>query len=81
MKKFRFVEVVWVDACMSDAWESVADLVKPKLSLTRGWLVGEEKDHIVLAMSVGLAEDETDHVGGTWAILRADIKKMRRLKV
>ncbi len=76
----KFVEVVWIDACMSSGWEGLEELVAPRLAKTRGWLVGEEKDHIVIAHTVGV-EDEDKDVGGTIAILRANIKKMRKVKV
>ncbi len=79
-KKFKYVEVLWLDAVMSGGWENLARLVTPEPVISRGWLVADEKEHIVLASSIGAMPGDED-VGGTIAIRKADILKQRRLKV
>ena len=76
---FKFVEVTWKDVCFSDAWEDLDDLVSPAVCVTRGWLVAEERDHIVLAMTIG--EEDDDEVGGTWAIPKGMIMKKRVMRM
>ena len=76
---FKFVEVTWKDASFSDGWEKLDDLCFPALCISRGWLVAEERDHIVLAMTIG--EDDDDEVGGTWAIPKGMIVKKRVMRV
>ncbi len=74
----KFVEVEWLDACMGSGWEGPRELIAPHRCRTRGWLVKEEKDYIVLAHSIGV-EDGDEDVGGTIAIRRVDIKRTRRV--
>ena len=76
---FQFVEVEWVDAKFSGEWEAPDGLVEPGLCRTRGWLVKETDDYIVLASTVG--EEGDEDVIGTCVLPRVMVKRIRRLKV
>lgn len=79
MRGLAFIEVEWLDAKQSSVWEDEADLVAPGVNYTRGWLVKETDDYLVLAMTVGAEGD--DDVLGTCAILKGTIAKRRRCKI
>ncbi len=49
MKKFRFVEVQWKDAHSVADWRSLAELPAPAECVTRGWLVKETDEYVVIA--------------------------------
>ena len=76
---FPFIEVKWLDAKFSGEWEAPDGLVEPGVCYTRGWLVEETDEHLVLASTVGEGADED--VIGTCAIPKVMVLKRRRLKV
>lgn len=49
----KFVEVTWLDANSGNGWEKVGDLPKVSVCTTRGWLVREDLDGIVIAATIG----------------------------
>lgn len=54
-KKYKYVEVTWIDAVSVSEWVAPDKLPCPAVIRTRGWLVGENKDHITIAGT--LSED------------------------
>jgi len=61
---FDFVEIIWQDACMEVGWEAIKEL-KPVTALccSRGWLIKEDADTIILAACYSPfteKEDETN---------------------
>lgn len=52
----KFVEVQWLDANSDSAWVVPRKFPKPVPVITRGWLVAEEIDHVVVAGSY-IADD------------------------
>lgn len=47
----KFVEVEWLDANSDTGWKKPADFPKPTPVRTRGWLVQEAIDYVVVAGS------------------------------
>ncbi len=82
MKKWRFVEVTWMDAVSMAEWKSQDDLPKPVRCISRGWLVKETKRYLVTAASVVFKEDgSVDEVSELLAIPKAGmVVKVRGLK-
>lgn len=60
--KWRFVSIDWLDAHSNATWVAIADLPKPSRITTRGWLVHETPDHVVVAGSFQHEEDEFGEV-------------------
>ncbi len=79
MRELPFVEVEWNDAVASGSWEDEEGLVAPGVNYSRGWLVKETPEYLVLAMTVG--DEGEEDVLGTCAILKASIRRRRKLKV
>lgn len=52
-KPWKYVEVDWADAVSSLKWADNGKFPSPQTFTTRGWLVFETLDHIVLAGTVG----------------------------
>jgi hypothetical protein len=49
MKGFRFLEIVWLDACSGQEWCGKDDLPSPVMVTTRGWCVFECPEYLVMA--------------------------------
>lgn len=78
--KYKYVEVEWNDAQAESGWaDDPDDLVRCVRCVTRGWLVKETQEEVVLAMALGIEDFPT--VGGTWAIPRSMIHEVRSLRV
>ena len=77
----EFNTVFWLDHCSSNAsgWKDRAELeqVTPVLIVSCGWIIREDKKHIVMAAHINL--DESGKVGhsadGDVCILKSCIKK------
>jgi hypothetical protein len=80
MKTRRMVLVDWIDSCSfsRQSWRGIdeSEQLTPSKISSVGWLLVDEKTHIVLTGSV----DEEDHAHGCHTIPRGCITKMRRLK-
>ncbi len=73
-----YVEVMWIDAVPGDNWLSLDDLPEPRMMRTRGWLIKEHNDHVVLA---GTLDADNGLYGETLALPRGMIEVMHELKV
>lgn len=76
---YKFVEVVWDDAVSAAGWLSPGNLPEPERIRTRGWLISEKDDYVVLASSIDVSEDEDLDVGATWTIPRGMIVEVNEL--
>lgn len=56
-KRYKFVEFKWWDAHSVDDWVKEHELPKPAPIITRGWLLKETKNYIVLAGSHAPEDD------------------------
>lgn len=70
----EFVEVIWGDAVSWAGWHELEGIYKPAMVITRGWLIHDEKEHVVLATSMNA--DEQTGPGGLWTIPRGMIKEI-----
>lgn len=75
-----FVEVTWDDAVATEGWveASSTDLTMERM-VTRGWLIKETPEYIVIANSIKLGG--ADLIGGTNVIPRGMIVAQQELKV
>lgn len=55
-----FVEIRWLDCCGGKTWASEDELPKPVKVTTRGWLVKETDEYVVVA---GTWHPDNDEVG------------------
>ena len=79
---YRYVEVHWHDAQAESGWSDPGDLPSAVLCVTRGWLVKEGPNEIVVAMTVQLGPGSNGaDVGGAWAIHRSMIRSVRTVSV
>ena len=71
--------VTWVDSASVDGWGPLKKRrkEKPVEIWSVGWIVHEDDDRLVM---VSHRADETKEAGGTWAIPRACVKSVVRLK-
>ncbi len=78
----KFVEVEWLDAISVAEWRTLSNLPKPAKCVTRGWVVKEMDDYVVLAGTMLYKEDGSiDEVSELLVIpKRGMVKKMRRVK-
>jgi hypothetical protein len=54
LPSFRFVEIHWHDAIgVAGGWVKDDELPTPIPHISRGWLVRDEPDHVVIAASFG----------------------------
>lgn len=74
----KFVEVMWIDAVPGDNWVTIDDLPEPRIMRTRGWLIAEHNDYIVLA---GTLDADNGFYGETLALPRGMIDVMHELKI
>ena len=78
---YRYVELRWDDAQSESGWADRKDLVGVARCVTRGWLIRETSEEIVLAMTLQ-GEDGSKGFGGTWAIPRSTVRgEIRTLDV
>lgn len=70
---YEFVEVIWEDAVNVAGWSAMS---QPAICITRGWLLKDENDHLVVAMTL---QDDGSDFGGTWTIPWSMIKKVNKL--
>lgn len=75
----KFVEVVWNDAASNDGWVELTADTDPQQIITRGWLVKENPNYLVLAASLQIGKADT--VGSTQIIPLGMIVSQRELKV
>ena len=71
----KFLEVEWMDIVVGSEWDKRNELPKPHKCTSRGWLVLEEVDFIVLSATLGKHQDpkEEDEYNQTVAIPRGCI--------
>ena len=54
MPDYRYVEIHWVDAIgVEGGWVTGDDLPVPTPHVTRGWLIHDVPDHVVIAATCG----------------------------
>jgi hypothetical protein len=68
MKGRKVVEIVWLDACSGNEWCGTSEFPKPVKVTTRGWLVHEEPDYVVMAGTFQHHADGTAIIGECIAI-------------
>lgn len=74
---YDLVEVIWNDASdMEQGWQKSIDPPKPALALSVGFLVHQDKDHIVLALDT---DGKGEH-NGRGQIPRGMVKSIKVLK-
>lgn len=78
MKRLRFVEVEWYDASSSAVWCGPEDLPSITSCITRGWLVDESDQAVVIAGTLQLKGPD---VGEVITIPRGMVKRIRRCKI
>jgi hypothetical protein len=80
MRARKAVLVEWVDSCSfgSHRWRDLEESgqLTPSKIQSVGWLLAEEKTHILLTGSL----DDVGHASGCHTIPRGCITRMRRLK-
>ena len=77
IQRFALVEVVWNDASeLTAGWTDELDDTEPQLALSVGFLVKEDKDHIVIAQDI----DAEGHHNGRGQIPRGMVKKIKVLR-
>ena len=87
MSEFKFVEVSWADANSGTGWlrvgDPLRDLPSSSACVTRGWLIKEDEEAVVLAGTMGLPEgpDHEHEFNQVIAIPRGMIKLLRNLEV
>lgn len=70
------VEVWWLDACeMDGGWRDKLDRIAPYVVMSVGFLVAQDREHIVLAMDAEGAEHN-----GRAQIPRGMVKKLKILR-
>lgn len=77
-KRVPFVEVHWSDAASCATWRGPDELPHVQPCMTRGWLLEEGKDEVVIAATIQV---DSPDVGEIIAIPRGMVKRIRRLKV
>ncbi len=77
-KRVHFVEVHWNDATSCATWREPGDLPHVQACVTRGWLLEDGKEEVVIAATVQV---EGPDVGEVIAIPRGMVKRIRRLKI
>lgn len=78
---WKFVEIHWHDAAEADdAWVREEELPGPAHVVTRGWLLKEEDDHLVIGASIISDRDEKWTFGDVCVIPKGMIKKRRTIK-
>ncbi len=83
-EKLKFVEVSWMDAHSVAEWLDVNEpLPYPVACVSRGWLVKDTKEYLVLAGTLSLTRSGKVYgYGEVIAIPKGGfVKKVRRLKV
>jgi len=76
MKGYRFLEVVWLDPCSGSEWCTKDELPKPVTVTTRGWLVYECPEYIVLARTYQHHADGHVVVGECIAVTNGCIQQI-----
>ena len=62
MPAFRYVEIHWVDAIgVEGSWVTDDELPTPAAHVTRGWLIKDTPDYVVVAATFGF--DDKDEMG------------------
>ena len=79
--KWKFVEVVWEDAVSLVQWGSEENLPRIQTCTTRGWLVREELDYIVLCATVGENPEEENSLSEIIAIPMGCIQAFNELRI
>ncbi len=80
----RYVEVEWMDAQSVATWVDAEEVLPaPIACVTRGWLVKETKEFVVLAGTMSLTRSgKPSGFGEVIAIPKGGfVKKVKRLKV
>ena len=75
-KKFRLVEVTWIDSAFNQGWRLPKFYVPPAECKTVGYLTHDEKDFINVAMNV----NDEGGWGEAMAIPRVCVRKIRRVR-
>ena len=78
----NLVLVEWVDSCSNaSVWSQVGDLPdEPKTCFTVGWVIENNRKHIQLASSAGLADDDSfDAVSGDMTIPKGCVVRVKTL--
>ena len=78
---FPFVEVRWMDAHSTDEWTKYAGLPELAPITTRGWLIKDEKDYIVIAGTVAHEDRGEETLYGEVLAIPRGWAKIKRLKV
>lgn len=73
----KFVEVRWVDAMRSDGWCVLAEAPHVVKCITRGWLIREDDEQVILA---GTTSGDGEF-GEVIAIPRGMVTAMETLKI
>ncbi len=84
MEKLKFVEVSWLDAHSVATWVDVDEpLPGPGVCVTRGWLVKETKEYLVLAGTLSLNPSGTVYAFGEVITIPKGgfVTKVKRMKV
>jgi hypothetical protein len=53
VKKFRYVQVEWVDAISYTDWREASEAGQLPVITTRGWLIRDEEKFVTIAGSIG----------------------------
>lgn len=79
---YPFIEVIWDDAASNiNEWVSPADLAKPERIISRGWLVREDANYVVVAASIVAAGSIEDDVSNVTCIPKGMIVERNPLKL
>lgn len=73
----KFVEVRWVDAMRGDGWSPLSDAPHVVRCITRGWLVKEDDEQVVIA---GTTSGDGEY-GEMIAIPRGMVTAMETLRI
>ncbi len=83
-EKLKFVEVNWMDAHSVATWVDVDEpLPSPVACVSRGWLVKETKEYLVLAGTLSLTSSGKVYGFGEVIAIpkKGFVVKMKRMKV
>lgn len=80
--RFKYVIVDWVDIVHANRWHSLAEaaMVRPAMCRSMGVVVRHDKNELVLASTVGIADVADDTRLGVISIPVGCVRRIRKLK-
>ena len=75
--KYRFVEVVWLDANRSLGWTLAGEMPQPAKCVSRGWVWQDDAAAVVLYSTI--TESDPVEYGETIAIPKGMVVSMKEL--